>query len=497
MRLIKLTTDAEGLPNSIHFQPSDSSALSSWRDSKVNWVTIILGENGVRKSLLLRLLAGAALGRNRFKSPGHQVAHSEIDIEGLENEPLVVAISGTPNDRFPISAGIPMQRRPTSFDVDNFAYYGPKQDGNGHTISRQLATFIHSILSDVDHAFQRRHSLSKILEYVGLSPSLQITLIPTALAAGHRSQEESETLSARMDSLKLRASNLENWLSFNSSTQGSSLNRYVSLLLSNHNILNSSTELSIQSHRFLFDFSSHSRDGFGGPEPSRISQELANLIAIGYLRVANIRLKPLNATTTESHPDGNSISSTDLSSGQWHLLTSLLSLSMKVRSNSLILIDEPENSLHPTWQRDYIKLLFAALAGTIGSHVVIATHSPLVAAGVPTGNGSLLSAVKKADTRQVQLQDVGAVYAWRPDDVLREKFQMESPRAPELEQLADRLLSIVSGTAYPPEQDGERIKLALRLQDLASGLPMDDPIGAALRSLIGLALRGNPEGAHQ
>jgi len=40
------------MPSKIQFVPDNS-------DSKTNWMTVVTGENGTRKSLLLRLLAGA------------------------------------------------------------------------------------------------------------------------------------------------------------------------------------------------------------------------------------------------------------------------------------------------------------------------------------------------------------------------------------------------------------------------------------------------------
>lgn len=45
----------------------------------------------------------------------------------------------------------------------------------------------------------------------------------------------------------------------------------------------------------------------------------------------------------------------DMSSGQWNWLYNFVSLCIELDDDSLVLIDEPENSLHPTWQRDFGK----------------------------------------------------------------------------------------------------------------------------------------------
>lgn len=69
------------------------------------------------------------------------------------------------------------------------------------------------------------------------------------------------------------------------------------------------------------------------------------------------------------------------SSGELSLMSCLVYISSKVSDYDLILIDEPENSLHPRWQRDFIDLLMAAVQYS-GVRVVVATHSPLLVLSV-------------------------------------------------------------------------------------------------------------------
>ncbi|NWE15415.1 AAA family ATPase [Pseudomonas yamanorum] len=69
---------------------------------------------------------------------------------------------------------------------------------------------------------------------------------------------------------------------------------------------------------------------------------------------------------------------TQTSSGQQQMLCSMLSLASALKDDSIVLIDEPELSLHPTWQYLYIDSLCAVLKEFQGCHVLIATHSPLI-----------------------------------------------------------------------------------------------------------------------
>jgi predicted ATP-binding protein involved in virulence len=67
----------------------------------------------------------------------------------------------------------------------------------------------------------------------------------------------------------------------------------------------------------------------------------------------------------------------ELSSGEQHELVLFYELLFKVNPDSLILIDEPELSLHIVWQQQFIKDLLE-ISKLVGFDVLIATHSPQI-----------------------------------------------------------------------------------------------------------------------
>ncbi|MEE5041650.1 AAA family ATPase [Pseudomonas alliivorans] len=69
------------------------------------------------------------------------------------------------------------------------------------------------------------------------------------------------------------------------------------------------------------------------------------------------------------------------SSGELTLIASQVFLLANIENCNTILIDEPENSLHPQWQKDYVNNL-GNLIGRYDARVTIATHSPLIVSGV-------------------------------------------------------------------------------------------------------------------
>jgi predicted ATP-binding protein involved in virulence len=113
------------------------------------------------------------------------------------------------------------------------------------------------------------------------------------------------------------------------------------------------------------------------------------------------------------------------SSGELSLISSLLFLTAEVEPNSIVLIDEPENSLHPGWQRAYVEKVLAALAYRNVS-VIIATHSPLVVTGALMAHNNLVSVfqMQSGGPHRLRLQHLNSVdtsieaVLWRAFDVV-------------------------------------------------------------------------------
>jgi len=75
--------------------------------------------------------------------------------------------------------------------------------------------------------------------------------------------------------------------------------------------------------------------------------------------------------------EGKVLQPTSLSSGEQHELVMLYELLFKVSPNSLILVDEPELSLHVVWQQQFLKDI-QDIIKLAGFDVLIATHSPQI-----------------------------------------------------------------------------------------------------------------------
>ncbi|MGR5122311.1 AAA family ATPase [Vibrio harveyi] len=83
---------------------------------------------------------------------------------------------------------------------------------------------------------------------------------------------------------------------------------------------------------------------------------------------------------TLKHDEVNTLPLTHLSSGEQHQIVLLYELIFKVPKNSLILIDEPEISLHVAWQKEFLNDLKEIISLQKMS-VIMATHSPTIVGG--------------------------------------------------------------------------------------------------------------------
>lgn len=92
-----------------------------------------------------------------------------------------------------------------------------------------------------------------------------------------------------------------------------------------------------------------------------------------YKQMAVSRDKGFTFTTSDGHP----LAPASLSSGEQHELVLFYALLFKVKPNSLILIDEPEISLHVAWQEQFLKDL-QEITKLSSFDVLIATHSPQI-----------------------------------------------------------------------------------------------------------------------
>lgn len=136
------------------------------------------------------------------------------------------------------------------------------------------------------------------------------------------------------------------------------------------------------------------------------------------------------------------------SSGEYHFFSSIVGLMATVKpTNSLVLIDEPEISLHPNWQMKYLSFLRELFGHSEYStcHILVASHSHFLISDLK-GDSSKIIGLKRAD-REIEIIDMPKgidTYGWSAEDVLYKIFGLRTTRNHYMEVDMRELLHSIS-----------------------------------------------------
>lgn len=138
------------------------------------------------------------------------------------------------------------------------------------------------------------------------------------------------------------------------------------------------------------------------------------------------------------------------SSGEKQLLFTFMKIGTAVEENSIVLIDEPESSLHPSWQNKYIKdieEIFLKL--NIKIHFIISSHSAYMVSSLKEKNASLVtvkSFVNNERLHRVFEEIPYSTFAWSIESILYEVFEMRTARNFYVEQDLSILIEYLNGS---------------------------------------------------
>lgn len=174
------------------------------------------------------------------------------------------------------------------------------------------------------------------------------------------------------------------------------------------------------------------------------------------------------------------------SSGEYHLLTSFLGIASKIEENSLIVIDEPEISLHPNWQMQYMDVLNQIFGNYPSCHFIIASHSHFIVSDLKESKSNIIALKQKNATGEIYSTDViGNTYFKSAEEILLEVFETPTTRNYYVSELIGDIIQKMAD----PESDNNEIKSMimtlkdLNLQQLSDNDPLKDVINKLLAKI--------------
>jgi predicted ATPase len=134
-----------------------------------------------------------------------------------------------------------------------------------------------------------------------------------------------------------------------------------------------------------------------GGDPRALFQALDTMRLSGLIEDFRVRVRVRGSA--------GAIHTRQLSEGEQQLLTVLGLMRFTRNAGSLYLLDEPDTHLNPAWEVDYLKRLRTIGGIESHSHTILATHDPLLVAGLC-----------KEEIRVLTRNHEGRIFATEPED---------------------------------------------------------------------------------
>lgn len=169
------------------------------------------------------------------------------------------------------------------------------------------------------------------------------------------------------------------------------------------------------------------------------------------------------------------------SSGEVQIITSLISLLAELKEDSIVLIDEPEVSLHPNWQMKYMHYLRTIFKRYVSCHFIICSHSHFMVSDLTSENSKIIGVDRKylgdeiAKRSQMIVKDISRkslnTYGWSAEEVLYRIFEVRTTRNHHFEYDISRLASMLESK---PLNLDEISKMVTKLEQFK--LSDEDPL---------------------
>lgn len=455
-RILKFTSHTHPRLKNKTFELSDENEISS-----KNYYSIIIGPNGTGKSYLLGELIEAFNELVIFQNnPNYRIRKKftivynldgqkysviapdrgiiilkgsmPIDIDSLSLPNAWLASSVTLGDRYPLLNYI------RELQIPQYKYLGVRSASNNAFISRiKINTVLYLI-----KALQRNKAknLMKLYTSLSLNPTLQIELTGGSMLK-LRKEGKIYHLYPEKDARKILDPHL-NFIDRNREKKNYRTDNYLKYL-------DDEKSLDIM-YKLIYDDKERFEKTIKGSikftyTVNLESEEGVNKLLNDWPALTIMLDLELIKFSKFLITKKTSFKFEEASSGESHLLTSLHGIIAYLEDNSLLVVDEPEISLHPNWQLDYFDILRAALKEYTGVNVVISSHSHLLMSSLLNEESRISSIKPENGTEELIVEELDfSTYGWDPESVLYNVFEVATLRNKYFEMDLKKLISLIT-----------------------------------------------------
>jgi predicted ATPase len=432
-----------------------------------NYFSLIIGNNGTGKSRILSEIARFFNNLNRNENQQYLFKDSIFEFNKVPSK--IIAITNSISDKFPVDQSF----RPLSHSIGDgyhkdfkYNYLGTRNNVNSFSnraLMNRALEIVFESYSELDVSRNYRH----IFDYLNYEPIIKLNY---------------KLINSFFDNIQnITPKSLINYLEeYNSNRFSYRSETFLNIIKSRASeicdFIVDKLQYGIRDNELTINFSEKNigrihKDNLLYSENVYEYEIISILRKIGFIRTFEIQV---------FKKGGMPFNFREASSGEANILSTLLSLVPLLKNDSLILIDEPEISLHPQWQAKYIDLINKILENVSGCHIIIASHSPFLVSDLKPNNSSVISLKNTKGKIHAKKIDK-STYGWSAEDILLNVFEMQSTRNFNLYENVSKALALLANNE---RSNQELIRIQNKLREFYPSILDKDPMKSVIKAIF-------------
>lgn len=318
--------------------------------------------------------------REQHRMQGNDIRHTTNSSEtsACTTNPKLIAVSSSPFDKFPIFDSFSLHGEAEKL-LEYYVYRGARtseRNSRKNYLTSKFDQLGGSLINLFLNHEARKNEILPLFNYLGLASKLKLILKTDF----HFSFDDILGEEAKGPVEAVRSARF---------FKGGS-SRF------NEELSAEAKEKIIHSVRVIRDhFNKGQEDHFGRNLTYELKLDITSDEKVEFLHefatLAEYDLIDLENIEFTKVKNGSSFLLTEASSGELCILFNILSIAGAILDDSVVLLDEPELSLHPEWQRDFLPLVEKIFSNYKRCHFIIATHSPQIVSSMSASNSYVVN----------------------------------------------------------------------------------------------------------
>jgi len=358
----------------------------------------------------------------------------DIKLNELQFPEKLIALTTNLNDRFPLYT------KRSKFQNERYEYLGVRAASNNAFISLHVSRTAEHLVEIISMK-KNLNVLQKLFDNLELTPKVKLVFKKGKNFKLFNDNFDPANKSSINLALRKIVEKFQNSSGYYQQNKSYRLDKYERIV-SEANIDTDAVGGFFENHLLTNKLPSYNLDFISISENSTFLNEYQYLKVLSDLEVFSFDTIKLNKHTSRS----GYFNIEEASSGEYHLLTSMLSLIAKIRENSFIVIDEPEISLHPNWQLKYIGILYDIFNEFPSSHFIIASHSHFIPTNLKDKYSSIIAL--RQNNGEISSEHIEySTFGWSPENILYNIFGVITTRNHFFEMDLRNLLNLISSNS--------------------------------------------------